>query len=50
MTEYEVKPKDVFVVPSWHEVSHQAQEEAVLFSFNDFPAMKALGLFREQHD
>jgi gentisate 1,2-dioxygenase len=41
-------PRDVFVVPSWMPVSHQASEEAVLFSFSDRAAQKALGLWREQ--
>ncbi len=41
-------PHDVFVVPSWQEVSHQARERAVLFSFSDRPVQKALGLWREQ--
>jgi len=41
-------PRDVFVVPSWHAVSHQAEEPAVLFSFSDRPAQKALGIWREQ--
>jgi gentisate 1,2-dioxygenase len=40
-------PRDVFVAPSWLPVSHQAAEEAVLFSFSDRPAQKALGLWRE---
>jgi gentisate 1,2-dioxygenase len=40
--------RDVFVVPSWHAVSHEAQNDAVLFSFSDRPAQKALGLWREE--
>ncbi len=40
-------PRDVFVVPSWHRVRHEADEEAVLFSFSDRPIQEALGLFRE---
>ena len=39
---------DVFVVPSWCRVSHEAQGAAVLFSFSDRPVQKALGLWREQ--
>src|SRR5262245_33634742 len=34
---------DIFVVPSWKPVSHEAQDEAVLFSFSDRPVQKALG-------
>lgn len=40
-------PHDIFIVPSWRPVSHQAQADAVLFSFSDRPAQKALGLWRE---
>jgi gentisate 1,2-dioxygenase len=39
---------DVFVVPSWCEVAHEALEDAVLFSYSDRPAQKALGLWREE--
>jgi gentisate 1,2-dioxygenase len=41
-------PKDIFVVPSWAPVSHVAKENAVLFSFSDRAAQKALGLWREE--
>ncbi len=40
-------PRDIFVVPSWHAVSHQTNEEAVLFSFSDRPAQQSLGIWRE---
>jgi gentisate 1,2-dioxygenase len=39
-------PRDIFVAPSWTTVSHEADEEAVLFSFSDRAAQKALGLWR----
>ena len=39
--------RDVFVVPSWHKVRHEAEDESVLFSFSDRPIQEALGLFRE---
>ena len=39
---------DVFVAPSWHPVSHETDGEAVLFSFSDRPAQKALGIWREE--
>jgi gentisate 1,2-dioxygenase len=45
---FDWRQHDVFVVPSWCPVSHQAQEESVLFSFSDRPAQKALGLLREE--
>ena len=40
-------PRDIFVVPSWHPVSHQVNEESVLFSFSDRPAQKSLVIWRE---
>ena len=47
----EWQPRDVFVVPSWKQVTHEAAEEAVLFSFSDRPVQEALRLFREErHD
>jgi gentisate 1,2-dioxygenase len=43
----EWQPHDIFVVPSWAPVAHDAVEDAVLFSFSDRPVQKALGLWRE---
>ncbi len=40
-------PRDVFVVPSWALAAHDAGDDAVLFSFSDRAAQKALGLWRE---
>ena len=45
---FEWEPHDVFVAPSWSKVNHEASADAVLFSFSDRPAQKALGLWREQ--
>ncbi len=45
---FEWSKRDIFVVPSWNSVSHNATEDSVLFSFSDRPAQKALGLWREQ--
>jgi gentisate 1,2-dioxygenase len=45
---FEWAARDIFVVPSWCSVSHQAAEDSVLFSFSDRPAQKALGLWREE--
>ena len=39
---------DIFVVPSWHRVTHHVEEDTVLFSFSDRVAQKALGLWREE--
>jgi len=40
---------DVFVVPSWTAVHHESDDEAILFSFSDRVAQKALGIWREEH-
>lgn len=42
------KPRDVFVVPSWHMHRHRPDQEAVLFSFSDRPVQQALGVWREE--
>ncbi len=39
-------PRDVFVAPSWLPVRHEADDDAVLFSYSDRPVQKALGLWR----
>ena len=47
----EWQPRDIFVVPSWKPVVHEAADESVLFSFSDRPIQEALHLFREErHD
>jgi gentisate 1,2-dioxygenase len=43
----EWQARDIFVVPSWKYVVHEAPEEAVLFSFSDRPIQEGLCLFRE---
>jgi gentisate 1,2-dioxygenase len=45
---FEWQEKDVLVAPSWSRVQHEADGDAILFSFSDRPAQKALGLWREQ--
>lgn len=45
--DFQWKPGDVFVVPSWKEYAHSANGEAVLFGISDRPAQEALGLWRE---
>jgi gentisate 1,2-dioxygenase len=47
---FEWEEKDIFCIPSWTPYRHGAATEATLFSFNEFPAMKALRLYRESHD
>jgi len=44
---FDWKPRDVFVVPSWQSVSHMPDGDAVLFSCSDRAAQEKLGLFRE---
>ena len=40
--------RDIFVVPSWHRVRHEAiDSDAVIFSYSDRPIQEALHLFRE---
>lgn len=39
--------RDLFVVPSWLRVRHEAAEDSVLFSFSDRPIQEVLHLFRE---
>src|SRR6185436_7581086 len=42
---------DTFVAPPWHAIEHDnasAAEPACLFSFNDEPALRALGLWHEE--
>ena len=47
---FEWEEKDIFCVPSWAKYRHGATKDAVLFSFNDLPAMRALSLYREARD
>lgn len=39
--------RDTFVVPSWHEFTLAAQEEAVLFSFSDRVVQEKMGIWKE---
>lgn len=41
-------PKDLFVIPSWFRATHEADEDAVLFSYSDRPVQEKLDLFREE--
>jgi len=47
----EWKERDIFCVPSWAWHEHRnnsASDDACLFTFNDLPAIRALGLYREE--
>jgi gentisate 1,2-dioxygenase len=46
-TQIDWGPRDVFVVPSWYDIRHEAHSDAVLFSYSDRPIQEKLGLFRE---
>jgi gentisate 1,2-dioxygenase len=44
----EWRKRDLFVVPSWHRVRHEALDaDAVIFSYSDRPIQEVLHLFRE---
>lgn len=48
---FDWKENDIFVVPSWAWHEHHnddANDDACLFSFNDFPTMKSLDLWVEE--
>ncbi len=48
---YKWSPGDVFALPTWCAHAHEnlsVSEDAILFSFNDAPVMKAFNLYREQ--
>ena len=48
---FDWKQGDIFVVPSWawHEHANlSTSDDAVLFSFNDFPVMRSLSFWREE--
>jgi gentisate 1,2-dioxygenase len=42
-------PHDIFMVPSWVPITHEAREESVMFSFSDRPIQRALGVWREAY-
>jgi gentisate 1,2-dioxygenase len=47
---YDWQERDIFVVPSWSVHEHanaSSKDDACLFTFNDLPVMRALGLYRE---
>ena len=37
---------DAFVLPGWHWVEHEAEEDAIVFSMSDEPVLRALSLWR----
>jgi gentisate 1,2-dioxygenase len=48
---FDWKERDIFCLPSWaiHEHANGSDtEDACLFTFNDLPVMRSLGLYREE--
>jgi gentisate 1,2-dioxygenase len=43
----ELGPRDIFVVPSWSELTFQADEQLVLFGYSDKAAQEKLQLYKE---
>ena len=41
---------DIFVIPpwAWHSHENRSDGDSILYSMNDWPALKALGLYREE--
>lgn len=44
------EPRDVFVIPSWHEFVLESASDAVLFSYSDRIVQEKLDFFREERD
>jgi gentisate 1,2-dioxygenase len=42
---------DIFVIPpwEWHRHENRRDQDSILFSIADWPALDALGLYREEH-
>jgi gentisate 1,2-dioxygenase len=47
--EIALNPRDIFVVPSWHELRLQATSTLVLFGYSDKAAQEKLNLYKEQN-
>ena len=47
-TRFDWERGDLFAVPSWAAVEHRADEPSDLFAVTDAPALRALGLYREE--
>jgi gentisate 1,2-dioxygenase len=46
--QFDFKPRDHFVVPSWHTLRLHSAPGCVLFSYSDRPVHQALGIHREE--
>ncbi|MDF1747386.1 MAG: gentisate 1,2-dioxygenase [Alphaproteobacteria bacterium] len=47
-TKYDLKPRDTFVIPSWHTVTYTPAEELTLFAFSDKGMQQNLNIWREE--
>jgi gentisate 1,2-dioxygenase len=47
--EIALNPRDIFTVPSWHELRLQAGSTLVLFGYSDKAAQEKLNLYKEQN-
>jgi len=47
---YDLKPRDVFVIPSWHRHVFEASDDLVLFVFSDKGMQSKLGIWRDQRE
>ncbi len=45
---FEWGQRDIFIAPRWKWIRHEADSEAVLFSYSDRVAQQKLGFWREQ--
>jgi len=45
--QFDLAPRDVFVVPSWEPYRFEAENDCVIFSYSDRAAQEALGFWRE---
>lgn len=45
----DLNPRDIFVVPSWHELVLEAAEELVLFGYSDKASQEKLSLYKESN-
>ncbi|HAD99976.1 MAG TPA: gentisate 1,2-dioxygenase [Rhodospirillaceae bacterium] len=47
-TRYDLKPRDTFVIPSWHTVTYTPAEDLTLFAFSDKGMQQNLNIWREE--
>ncbi|MNL56911.1 hypothetical protein D3C87_1804350 [compost metagenome] len=49
-TQYDLKPRDIIVAPSWQPVNFEATSELVLFAYSDKAAQERLDLWQERRE